>query len=422
MMLFHNDFSAHRGLLSMSKNICFILFVLFALCGKVPAVHANDQLTTNLLIMYKFAWDYHDLTHSSHDGDDAVTTLQHQPTPEEVEAMKAKLDSHKTDSGGLRLFPSDDPAVTQASGESTDEAYTLSRADPLEPEGNCQLDLAPHAASPGDSIAAWVAVPEGSDIGSITCRVPGHGMNFTVPVANGENLFANLDAFTIPWDFSLDALTAVCFAFDGAGEYFCSGQDTISVDQSGTCASQGLPGPETLTPDGTSLQWQRCPPPVVFQHNSEKSGYCNNLTLDGHDDWRLPTKDELKSLVYCSNGKSTPLPDGDDPICGDGEYLPRSTYTCCDAPGYEGDFCSDPGRKTWTEPTIINVGESHFEMRRDESGNIDYSWQLFCTSDFLPVDDCRGEDRWGWIVDFSDGAALIDSIPCSARCVRTVTE
>jgi len=38
--------------------------------------------------------------------------------------------------------------------------------------------------------------------------------------------------------------------------------------------------------------------------------------LCGSNNWRMPTKDELKLLVYCSNGPSSPLED--DTLCNDG--------------------------------------------------------------------------------------------------------
>lgn len=49
--------------------------------------------------------------------------------------------------------------------------------------------------------------------------------------------------------------------------------------------------------------------------------YCDDLTFAGFDDWRLPTNDELKGLVVCTNGTATPLNDKDTGglwFCGDG--------------------------------------------------------------------------------------------------------
>lgn len=83
--------------------------------------------------------------------------------------------------------------------------------------------------------------------------------------------------------------------------------------------------PQTIIQKGHT--WQRCAPLEIpdvlfgsFIVNfslgqgfifTEAEQYCQNLKLAGHSDWRLPTKDELKDLVYCSNGKPTPLKDNE---------------------------------------------------------------------------------------------------------------
>lgn len=42
---------------------------------------------------------------------------------------------------------------------------------------------------------------------------------------------------------------------------------------------------------------------------SDALAACAALSTSGHTDWRLPTKNELKSLVVCSSGPATPLAD-----------------------------------------------------------------------------------------------------------------
>jgi hypothetical protein len=52
----------------------------------------------------------------------------------------------------------------------------------------------------------------------------------------------------------------------------------------------------TVTDTATGLMWQKETAPGAFSWN-EALAYCENLTLAGHEDWRLPTIKELRSLV-----------------------------------------------------------------------------------------------------------------------------
>jgi hypothetical protein len=71
-------------------------------------------------------------------------------------------------------------------------------------------------------------------------------------------------------------------------------------------------GDGTVTDVTTKLQWMRCAMGQTWtgamcsgepsKHNWEQArGLRNNFA--SHADWRLPTIDELKTLVYCSSGK-----------------------------------------------------------------------------------------------------------------------
>ena len=81
-------------------------------------------------------------------------------------------------------------------------------------------------------------------------------------------------------------------------------------------------GPQTVMWKG--LEQQRCDDINRYYTLEGAKNYCQNLSLSGHSDWRLPTKDELKSLVVCTNSTLTPLVEWPDhpSACWDGNSAP----------------------------------------------------------------------------------------------------
>ena len=68
-------------------------------------------------------------------------------------------------------------------------------------------------------------------------------------------------------------------------------------------ASSGLPNPASYADQGevvhdniTCLDWQKAPPDQTYTFD-DAVAYCDALALGGHDDWRLPTRIELTSIV-----------------------------------------------------------------------------------------------------------------------------
>ena len=60
----------------------------------------------------------------------------------------------------------------------------------------------------------------------------------------------------------------------------------------------------------TGLVWEQSPGPTTRNHASSLA-HCDGLSLAGQDDWRLPERDELASLVDLDNPGGTPdLPPG----------------------------------------------------------------------------------------------------------------
>lgn len=88
-------------------------------------------------------------------------------------------------------------------------------------------------------------------------------------------------------------------------------------------------GNGTITDTQTKLMWKKCSEgqngtlcsgkAAEYKWDDAMERFKGGASFAGYNDWRMPTKDELKSLVYCSNGKKTPLPDYE--ACGeDGTY------------------------------------------------------------------------------------------------------
>ena len=55
-------------------------------------------------------------------------------------------------------------------------------------------------------------------------------------------------------------------------------------------------GNGTITDTGTGLVWQKATAPGTYTWEQALT-YCENLTLGGHSDWRLPNRNELQSIV-----------------------------------------------------------------------------------------------------------------------------
>lgn len=90
-------------------------------------------------------------------------------------------------------------------------------------------------------------------------------------------------------------------------------------------------GNDTITDTQTKLMWKKCSEgrsgnacggkAATYTWDDAMSRFKSGVSFADYNDWRMPTKDELKTLVYCSNGKKTPLPDNE--YCGDdGTYQP----------------------------------------------------------------------------------------------------
>jgi len=130
--------------------------------------------------------------------------------------------------------------------------------------------------------------------------------------------------------------------------------EVTNINSGSSCEHQGFPGPETVMWGGH--EWQRCNLDA-FVTWDEAMTYCEDLILGGYSDWRVPTKDEAKSLVVCSNGHVTPLADWNYAQTDEWNYL---NATCCLDYDPEQSLCLPP----FADPPVI---DSIFELWGDHA-------------------------------------------------------
>lgn len=119
--------------------------------------------------------------------------------------------------------------------------------------------------------------------------------------------------------------------------------------------------------------------------------YCANLDFAGYDDWRLPSKDEMKEIVACID--SSPW----------NEYPPPPVDTTV-GPLLDGQYCGvDGGNTQYVRPTIYQsifdtMVAVYWGYRSEEDG---------------------GVDTRPWITNFIHGRTWITwDAPYYVRCVR----
>jgi len=140
-----------------------------------------------------------------------------------------------------------------------------------------------------------------------------------------------------------------------------------------------------------NLTWQD-PPSSDYITWEEAKAYCDNLSFDGHDDWRLPTISELRNLIRGCDGTMT---GGACNVTDDCRVL-----SCWNDPCNGCDSLAGPGSGGAYWPDGM-------------SGEITWYWSS------SPLEDIY-DHNWAWPVNFDSGGIYILRVDGShpARCVR----
>ncbi len=170
--------------------------------------------------------------------------------------------------------------------------------------------------------------------------------------------------------------TEVCFCVEGDGIRACKddGSEFSDCDCGGTGEMYGCLQSGIWYDNSTGLCWED---QITDEQELEwikAIEHCEQLSLGGHSDWRLPTIAELRSVIRgCASTQS----DGDCPIVA-GDYS-GSWRDMCDGcshgegPGSEGAYTVSTREESWfneywsTATDVSDPGEAWFVDFRDAS-------------------------------------------------------
>lgn len=157
---------------------------------------------------------------------------------------------------------------------------------------------------------------------------------------------------------------------------------TTTPDQTRRSDAPTIDGPPAPLPPTRvvgEITWQVTPSSEVFVFSAAKA-YCASLDLAGRQDWRLPTIDELRSLIYgCPGREAGGRCKVSDPNClttgcytkedcGHCEEKKGPDMGCYWQPGLWGGSCTD----TWFSWSSSNFDQftDHFWVVRFQGGGL----------------------------------------------------
>lgn len=156
----------------------------------------------------------------------------------------------------------------------------------------------------------------------------------------------------------------------------CQINATFTKIGDGTLAERYIDnGNGTITDTQTKLMWMRCSLGQTWQNGSCKGSassfnwhYANTLSYSDSNyiDWRLPTKEELSSLIYCSSGKPSYWKNNEE-LCGGTFESPTIAQVA---------FPQTPAAPFWTSTprgNVNSVGDRWYIGFTHGNGDWNYS-------------------------------------------------
>lgn len=136
------------------------------------------------------------------------------------------------------------------------------------------------------------------------------------------------------------------------------------VIQDKKSSADAVSEPHTVTDTRTGLMWSLVPSQKMNWKAAKP--YCDNLSLDGYTDWRLPTKEELETLIYprlTKDGEYIRISD-DDPL---GQIVPgHDLYKEFPGPIFSGSLVDGKEDSPW----VMNPYNGHIYNGAGERGYV----------------------------------------------------
>ena len=182
-----------------------------------------------------------------------------------------------------------------------------------------------------------------------------------------------------PSSFILVFLLLASFLFLSCLDWSDSASPALSNDATD---DDNTAGEEVWTDSTSGLMWQVTPTGGTMKWNSAKS-HCQGLSLDGHNDWRLPTISELRSLIRGCDDTETGGDCGVTDECLDYGDCWNNTCQGCSSGGGPANGCYWPSQLGgscswyWSSSAVADYADLAWYVGFNV-GHVNYRYDNYC--------------------------------------------